>query len=841
MTEPQLPVGVDLTNCDREPIHVPGSIQPQGCLLALDAAARVVQRHSANAPAMLGLAADPNGLALTEALGTEAAHSLRNLLAATSEGQRPALLFGLELNGRQFDVTAHRHMGHCLLEFEPPSGALGPLLGTARTIVGRMRAIDTSARLVQRAATLLQAQLGYDRVMIYELGADGAGKVVAEARQPTLESFRGQYFPAGDIPRQARALYLKNPIRLIGDAGYMPVPLEPVRDASGEPLDLSYAHLRAVSPVHCEYLRNMGVAASMSISIIVEGALWGLIACHHYSPRVLNMAERATAEMVGEFFSLHLDALRRREALAAARLAQQRLDGLLMDTSRSADFTEALRARLPELGELIGCDGIGIWLDGAWSTTGAAPALEAVQPLIRFPQAGIDGRIWASHQLSAVLPDAAALNGATAGALVIPLSQRPRDYLICFRREAVHTLDWAGDPNKTYSHGPLGDRLTPRKSFALWKETVRGKSHPWSEENRQFAEAIRQALVEIVLHNSELLADERAKAAVRQRILNEELNHRVKNILAVIRALVSGEPQEGTTLAAYVESLRGRIQSLALAHDQVVRGDGGGRLADLLRAELGPYDGASCDGPPVWLDARAFSVMALVFHELATNAAKYGALSRGGGTLSVRWSLEADGGCRILWQEEGGPPVAPPARSGFGSVLIERSIPFDLGGCSRLDFAPAGLRAEFGLPGRFVRADKAAPASPAPAAAPPELPAHPHAGASVLIVEDQMLIALGLETGLREAGLRIAGVAPNSRMALELIGRARPDLAVLDVNLGAETSVPVARALRASGVPFVFATGYGSDFSLPEDLPGVPVVNKPYDIAEILRKLPRVT
>ena len=198
--------------------------------------------------------------------------------------------------------------------------------------------------------------------------------------------------------------------------------------------------------------------------------------------------------------------------------------------------------------------------------------------------------------------------------------------------------------------GPLGDRLTPRKSFAIWKETVDRQAQPWTEADREIAEATRAATVEVVLRHNEMMAEERAKADVRQRMLNEELNHRVKNILAVIRSLVGQPVAEGRSLATMSTSLRGRIQALAYAHDQVARGDGGGLLADLLGAELAPYRtparGVAARRPAVWLDARAFSVMALVLHELATNAAKYGALSRTGGQLVRTLALRCGGRLR---------------------------------------------------------------------------------------------------------------------------------------------------------------------------------------------------
>ena len=287
---------VDLTNCDREPIHLPGSIQPHGCLIACDARAATVLRHSANAGTMLGVSADLNGLPLETLVGSEATHTLRNALSTLAEGGRPALLPGLHVTAGIFDVSVHIFRSTVIIEFEPASA--GQPLQLARSLIGRISDIGDIDGLVRQSARLIRGMLEYDRVMIYRFEQDGSGKVAAEAKRGDLESFLGQYFPASDIPQQARILYLKNTIRIIGNASGERIGLVPVFDASGEALDLSLAHLRSVSPIHCEYLRNMGVAASMSISIIVDGALWGLIACHHYQPRILSMAERVAGRNV---------------------------------------------------------------------------------------------------------------------------------------------------------------------------------------------------------------------------------------------------------------------------------------------------------------------------------------------------------------------------------------------------------------------------------------------------------------------------------------------------------------------------------------------------------------
>ncbi len=377
----------------------------------------------------------------------------------------------------------------------------------------------------------------------------------------------------------------------------------------------------------------------------------------------------------------------------------------------------ALRAHLPDFASLIACDGAALWLDGEWTPFGTVPPPEAAPMLSRFAHSVAEGRVWAGHKLSAALPEAEDFAADASGLLIVPLSQRPRDYLFYFRKEVVQTLDWAGNPDKTYEVGPLGDRLTPRKSFAIWKETVRHQATPWTEGERQFAEAARGALVEVLLQHTELLADERNKADIRQRMLNEELNHRVKNILAVIKSLVSQPTSERQTLEAYVESLRGRIQALALAHDQVIRGDGGGALRDLLMAELTPYraQAISLEAPGVWLDSRAYSILALVLHELATNAAKYGALSSTSGRLNVTWTLDEMGACDIHWHEEGGPTVRPPSRSGFGTMLIDRSVPFDLGGRSEVSYDAGGVEARFTIPPASSPSGRISPHAPQPA------------------------------------------------------------------------------------------------------------------------------
>ena len=796
----------------------------------------MVLRHSANAPAMLGLGGPPNGAKLQDVLSVPAVHELRNALARSDDPSRPGLAMGVAVNGRRFDVSAHRFDRHVILEFEPAAADSDSApLHIVRALISRLVRITDVPRLLKRTTPLLRGLLGYDRVMIYQFADDGSGQVVSEAKREDLESFMGQHFPASDIPQQARALYLRNTIRVIADAAGPRSGVVPELDDTGAPLDLSYAHLRSVSPIHLEYLRNMGVGASMSVSIVVGGELWGLIACHHYRPHPLALSHRIAAEMFGEFFSLHLEALNNRRKLENARRARRALDLLLSHAAQTSDIDGVLRERIADFQALMPCDGVGIWANGRWTSTGAAPPTEHVEDLAQMVIGAAPGAVWATHTLAEALPAAGAYADSVAGVLAVPLSQLPRDYLFFFRRAVVQTVEWGGNPEKTYETGPLGDRLTPRKSFAIWRETVEGQSKPWTTSDREIAGAARGALSEVVLRNSELLADERHKADVRQKMLNEELNHRVKNILALIKSLVTYPSDTATSLAAYVQALQGRVQALSFAHDQIVRGDGGGKLRELIDAELLPHQASATlvqvSGPAVALDARAFSVMALVLHEMATNAVKYGALSRPSGRLSVTWEVDADGSCEIWWRESGGPLVAPPSRRGFGSILVSRSIPYDLGGHAEIDYAAEGVKARFCLPSRYVQ-KIAEPVQRGPVRT-PAVRANALDGLSVLLVEDQLLIAMDAETMLSDLGASRIDTAASVAEALRLLQQTIPDAAILDVNLGDATSQAVADRLNELGVPFIFATGYGDVAVMPSGMDGVPIVRKPYDAASL--------
>lgn len=826
----------DLTNCDREPIHIPGSIQPHGAMLVYDPALQLVTHASANAAELLGSGGDIAGQPLEAVIGGAAAHAVRNAAAKSVGPAAPGLLFGQAVVGSKklFDVAAHAYLGRTYLEFQQAADdadGYGPLELT-RALVRRLADEKSVPKLAASAARMVQLMIGYDRVMIYKLLHNGAGRVIAEQKRADLGSFLNQHFPASDIPAQARELYKRNWIRMISDVRYTPQPVLPPLKKSEAPLDMSYSQLRSVSPVHCEYLQNMGVDASMSISIMVEGELWGLIACHHYSPKAVPLPQRIGAELFGQYFSLQVETLERRERFEVASKARARLDRIVAELPPEEELHESLSPRIGDIAHLIPCDGAALWINRAWITTGAVPPESLIKPLSHLLDTASQGEVWATNQLSKFLPEAAEHVETVAGMLAIPVSHAPRDYLLFFRSEESRFVDWGGEPVKQV--GPLGDRLTPRKSFDLWREEVRGQSTPWTESDSAIADAVQNYLRDVVLRHTEATSEEKRRTEVRRKLVNEELNHRVKNILALTKSIVEQSKAGATDVRGYAEAVAGRLQALAFAHDQITREGGGGDLRRLLESEMAAYGGATggqrtnLRGPPVRLNARAYSSLALVAHELATNAAKYGSLSSAAGAVNVTWKVLANGNCELIWEERGGPIISAPTRTGFGSTLISRVVPFDLGGEAEIDFPPEGAKARFLIPARFVIVGEEAEGPDTGALPNGDMQRASLAGLRVLLVEDQVLIALDAESCLKELGAAQVVIAPTSEHAVQQIGQAKPDLAVLDVNLGDHTSAPVAEMLRSLGVPFMFATGYGDTIMVPESMKSVPVVRKPY-------------
>ncbi len=473
---------VDLSNCDLEPIHIPSLIQPHGMLLAARASDLRLVYTSQNAPLFLGVA--PIfilGKTLPELLGAEAIASIEKALG--NQEYVPKNIRTLSFPtfpGKRFDVTAHRTSGFLCVELENAAETQWELLAAqledATSTLGGPR---TLRDLCTAIPPVVRRLTGYDRIMVYQFDPEGHGEVVAEERAEQMEPFLGLHYPATDIPAQARKLYLLQRFRTIVDINYVPVPLlaNPALSLD-QPLDMTYCGLRSVSPIHIEYLQNMGVGASLAISLIVEGKLWGMIVGHHRSPRHLPPESRALCDLLGQLTSLLIGDASRAD-VAAEYQAERSLLKLLSvsfdrDLSLEAGFAQSADALLA----LVAADGAIVRIGGDIALLGKTPLRTDSLALLAACLGQLHDETLFTDNLGALLPAFAHLASSASGALLVPLHE-PYDGILWIRQEVAQTVRWAGKPeaSKQFFEGTF--RISPRKSFALWEEVQRGRSLPW--------------------------------------------------------------------------------------------------------------------------------------------------------------------------------------------------------------------------------------------------------------------------------------------------------------------------------------------------------------------------
>jgi light-regulated signal transduction histidine kinase (bacteriophytochrome) len=839
-----------LTGCDVEPIHLLGAIQPIGFLLTMSAEG-IVLRASANARSYLGLPGrEIVGRPIANFLSADLLHDLRGRLQLAAGAGVVERLFGQRLapEGPLFDVAAHFSGCEAVLEFEPSTGSTRNDISILRSIVARLERHASSQPLFNEAARQVRSLTGFDRVMVYRFDEDGAGEVVAESADREMQPYLGLRYPASDIPVQARALYRRNFLRLIVDVDAERIPVRPMLSPEGEPLDLSMSVLRSVSPIHLEYLRNMGVRASMSISIVQGDRLWGLIACHHREPKYLNFQMRTTAELFGQMFSYMLDARQHARETADDIRTRAIHDRIASAFAASDASFGGIPGFLVGISDYVAADGIGLYRAGEISTTGVTPTREEFLQLVKFLNRTASGRVFATNHLGEAFPPALDYPMRAAGLLSIPISRMPRDYLVFFRREIEKTVSWAGQPAKLSTVGPNGVRLTPRKSFEAWRETVKNRSERWSKAELRAAEALRLTLVELVLRITETAQAGHTAAEQTQELLIAELNHRVRNVLGLVRGLVSQSAATAADVRALADGLNHRIGSLARAHDLLTSSDWKATsLRSLLKVEIETYGEVegrlTFIGPDVLLQPTAFTPVILVVHELVTNARKYGALSVAAGKISLTTSADEIGNVSIAWREIGGPRVTAPSRRGFGSILLEQAIPFELSGVSAPRYLADGFCLDITLPAAVARCLESSSRTIATGDA-----ARPSSNRNALhelltcclLVEDNLFIAMDAEDMLRSLGAADVIIAKSVSEGLAALDKRQISFALLDINLGSENSLPIARRLREKRVLFAFGTGYGDGLSLGEDFAHAPLVGKPYNRASFSKTLEQI-
>ncbi|WP_426619808.1 ATP-binding protein [Pseudomonas rustica] len=566
-----------LANCADEPIRFPGAIQPHGLLLTLSEPALEIIQVSANVESLLGRPApELIGQPLQSLIGDEHAAQVRQTLQQPTLSDSAPLLF--RLNDMAFEGLLHRHQGVLILELEihvenfQPRNVAGSETHLGR-MLQRLQGATTLQALYDISVKEIQAMTGYDRVLIYRFEEEGHGQVIAEASDPSMEVFNGLFFPASDIPEQARELYRTNWLRIIPDAAYEPVPLVPkLRPDTQTPLDLSFATLRSVSPIHCQYMKNMGVLSSMSISLLKGDKLWGLISCGNREPLHVPHELRAACQTIGQVLSLQISAM---EALEVSRQREAKVDALAMLNQAMIDSPQNVfdgLANQPEvLMALTGAGGIAIIEDKQLHRYGNCPAPDEIRALHKWLQDSGEA-VFSSHHLASVYPPAAHYQQVASGVLAMSLPKPVDNGVLWFRPEVKENINWSGDPRKPLDleNSDAGLRLRPRTSFEIWKVEMAGISTKWSHGDLFAANDLRRSALE----NDLARQVRREQEAVRARDeLVAVVSHDLRNPMTVIsmlcgmmqKAFSSDGPHTSRRISTAIDTMQqaaGRMNTL---------------------------------------------------------------------------------------------------------------------------------------------------------------------------------------------------------------------------------------------------------------------------------------
>ena len=532
------PVGLDPMVCEREPIHIPGAIQPHGALLAVLADSRIITHASANLFEILEQAPDAVlGQPLDHIFGDAAEY----ILKSTTPGAETLIKQQTALNGQLLRFHGFRSGRHVAIDIQPvhlDPGTKSPMIAV-QAILETFERAKNRAELYQAAIAGLQTISGYDRVMVYQFGDRGHGEVVAEVHAAHLEPYLRNHYPTTDIPSQARQQFLRKRVASVADSSYQPVPLlVEARFDDGEPLDLTRSNLRSVSPIHCEFMRNMGTSASLSIGLVSGSDLFGVIICHHSMPRIAGPDLQMAADMIGRVVSLLVISLGEAEIYAERNARSATLRAVICMLAAPLPLTDALVAAELELLRLLDATGAVIRLDGSLLCLGTTPPPTVTAQLLAIMESKAARTVIAMDNVALAYPELVDCKVDGSGALLSPLSQGGEDLILWFRPELSRVVTWGGNPNE-HTQDSITGQILPRASFAAWKETTNGRSKPWTGAHLALSAALRRAFEEEVakrarvklalLRQYEKLNDSlEIKISQRTKALEKEISERLK-------------------------------------------------------------------------------------------------------------------------------------------------------------------------------------------------------------------------------------------------------------------------------------------------------------------------
>ncbi|WP_428491299.1 GAF domain-containing protein [Rhodopila sp.] len=488
----------DLLNCEREQIHLAGSVQPHGALLLVRETDNAIIQVSDNAASFLGLDSNPIGKSLEQIPGNLAERLHPHFADPLHE-----IIRGVRCNvgrsRREFDCLIHRPLGGGLIIELERAGPAVELSHHLEKALQAIMAASTLRALCDETARIFRNLTSYDRVMVYRFDEEGHGEVFSEAREPTLEPFLGNRYPATDIPQIARRLYERNRVRVLRDVEYTPAALTPpLSPITGDHLDMSLCSLRSISPIHVQYLKNMGVRGTLVVSLLVNGKLWGLVSCHHYVPRFMHFEERAVCELLAEAVATRIAALesfiQAQAEFSVRRLEQQ----MVRVISKEGDWRNALFDRSTALLEPLGATGAALIFEGEVRTVGEVPSTAALRDIAAWLDKQPRAALVSTTAFAKDAPQFAALTPIASGLLAVPVSSVAGEYLIWLRPERIRTVTWGGNPFEPHLAGDDPLTLSPRRSFAQWHQLVEATAEPWGPADLATARMIGESVSDVV-------------------------------------------------------------------------------------------------------------------------------------------------------------------------------------------------------------------------------------------------------------------------------------------------------------------------------------------------------
>ena len=693
---------VDASVCEREPIHTPGAVQPHAVVLALDPATLVVQACSENI-----------GGAIEDEPATVIGSRLDALMpAAVSAALRTALARGdfvdptrpwrsaVRLGTAPYALAAHLHDARLVIEMERvperPEDFEAATTFQAQDAVTALRKAANLPDAAALAAREIRAMTGFERVLVYRFDADWNGEAVAESRVEDWEhSLLGLRFPASDIPAQARALYTRAPSRFVVDRDAAPAAVLVAQDQCGQPVDLTFAASRGLSPVHLEYHRRLGVDGSMSISILVEERLWGLVIGHHRRPHYVTPETRALAGIVADAFALSVHELESVQAWREQQATFKAQNALLERLAASDDMVTALMPAsraAPSLLDLFAATGAAIVSDLRIATVGAAPPEPALAEFAQWLREALpaDKQVFATAELCAHYKPADALRSTASGCLASFVDRDRRHLLLWFRPEVTRTVVWSGDPNKPVLAEATTQTVLPRRSFERWVEERQGHAEAWTPWQVGTAEALAATVEDVILRQGRKIAELTAKQDALARVLEQkdvlarEVDHRVKNSLQIVANVMMMQARSVADPQAKraVEDTYARVMSIARVHDSLLYSE------DIEKVDLGETLRLLCDDlavgitgnvqrldvstePGLMVGSRTAVALSLIATELVTNALKYAYAPEEPGRGVVSIKARSEGGLELRVCDAG---------RGLPKDWAERSHAFGKGG-----------------------------------------------------------------------------------------------------------------------------------------------------------------